>query len=320
VRLFKEKNDLIKKYMTNIEISEKSLNKELEDILKYERKIKCDKSKITKLVIPGGGVKGFALLGGVHALEELNILKNITQYAGTSTGAIICAFLNFGMKPKEIFEAIFNDNLENMTNIKLSNLLTIFGLDDGNSMLLAIEKSIKSKGYSKTTTFKNLYDTTKKTLYIVVTSMHNKCPIYMSHLTHPNIEILQALRMSYSMPLFFSPVKYCDDYIIDGGCTENYPISLFAKPNDETADDVVGFFIKENDTQEKEREINNIEEYVVNIFQCMSSYDAKKRTNGYEKQTVVIKIDPIKCMSMHVDTKTRNKLFDSGYTATMQMF
>ena len=53
----------------------------------------------------GGGAKGFAHLGILKALEELGI--TISEFSGTSAGAIAGSFYCYGYKPDQILEIIF---------------------------------------------------------------------------------------------------------------------------------------------------------------------------------------------------------------------
>ena len=50
-------------------------------------------SKRIALVLGGGGLKGFAHIGVLRALEERGIVPDV--YAGTSIGALISAALAF---------------------------------------------------------------------------------------------------------------------------------------------------------------------------------------------------------------------------------
>ena len=56
---------------------------------------------IRGLVIEGGGAKGVAYGGCLLAMEEFEILKKLTHFAGTSAGAIVSALLAVGYN--EIF-------------------------------------------------------------------------------------------------------------------------------------------------------------------------------------------------------------------------
>ena len=60
----------------------------------------------TKLVLSGGGIKGIAHVGALYALDKLDILNNITEFAGTSVGSLVLALYVIGYKPVEMYEFI----------------------------------------------------------------------------------------------------------------------------------------------------------------------------------------------------------------------
>jgi len=69
------------------------------------------------IALSGGGVKGFAHLGVLKALEEKGIEADIL--AGISAGAIVGSFIAAGKKPAEVMELINeNDFFENISKLK----------------------------------------------------------------------------------------------------------------------------------------------------------------------------------------------------------
>src|SRR5260221_13304866 len=54
------------------------------------------------LVISGGGIKGFGILGMLHKLAEDCLLSSVSSYVGSSVGGVIAALLCFGLSPIEI--------------------------------------------------------------------------------------------------------------------------------------------------------------------------------------------------------------------------
>ena len=63
-----------------------------------------DTEEFNALVLAGGGLKGFGILGGIQYLIDAKKieLKKIHYYAGTSIGAVICFFLAIGYNPIDI--------------------------------------------------------------------------------------------------------------------------------------------------------------------------------------------------------------------------
>ena len=58
------------------------------------------------LALSGGGVRGFAHIGALRALEDVGIKPDII--AGVSAGSVIAAFYAAGMTADEIFELFRN--------------------------------------------------------------------------------------------------------------------------------------------------------------------------------------------------------------------
>ena len=54
------------------------------------------------IVIAGGGMKGFAILGVLQYLYQSKLLKNIKKYIGTSVGALLSVLMVLEYQPIEI--------------------------------------------------------------------------------------------------------------------------------------------------------------------------------------------------------------------------
>ncbi|WED42999.1 patatin-like phospholipase family protein [Legionella cardiaca] len=67
---------------------------------------------IERVVFSGGGAKGVGYGGSYKALEDTGVCKNVRVLAGASAGAIVAAFIAFGMP-----SAIFSEKLQK-TNLK----------------------------------------------------------------------------------------------------------------------------------------------------------------------------------------------------------
>ena len=70
---------------------------------------------IENLVFSGAGIKLYTFLGFIKKLDEMDILKNVKSYIGTSSGSLIATLLSLDLKYKEIEEILLNLD---MTNLK----------------------------------------------------------------------------------------------------------------------------------------------------------------------------------------------------------
>ena len=180
--------------------------------------------KFNTLVLSGGGIKGTAIIGSLVVLEEHGCLKNITCFSGTSIGALLCSLLSIGYTSKELSTTILNMNLNDLRDIDLFNFFTNFGLDTGKKIIEYLEDLFTKKDVDINITFEDLYTKYKKTLIITGTCVNEHKLDIFSHKTHPKCKIIEAVRISTSMPFLYSAPKYKNNYYSDGGILNNYPV------------------------------------------------------------------------------------------------
>ena len=77
--------------------------------------------------------------------------------------------------------------------------------------------------------------------------------IYYSYETFPDMKIIDALRISFSIPFIFEPIKMNNKIYVDVGLTNNYAIDLFKHDLENTLGIIV--------TDTISKEINNIEDF-----------------------------------------------------------
>ena len=261
-----------------------------------------------KLVMSGGGIRGISLIGVLYALEKMECLDHIEEFAGVSVGALIIALCVIGYSGCEIYEFIKLFNLSRLKSISFWNL-NKYGLDTGQKIEYLLKRLIKGKGYDEDITLKKLYDLTKKKIIITTVCLNDIAVCYISHETHPNIPLYLAVRMSISLPIYYSPVFYEEKYYIDGGCLNNFPISLF----DDDIDNVIGILLVENDIGSCK--IENLEEYVMRVLQCIMKGINYNISKGYEKNTIKVLTDSINLINFDIDSQKIDTLFLNGYNS-----
>jgi predicted acylesterase/phospholipase RssA len=170
------------------------------------------------VVLGGGGIKSIAMMGGLAYLKDMGFLDTAKMYVGTSAGAVVATSLALGMHPRDLFERHVEKHVY-MPSIDISGLDTSFGLDDGRGLLAWLCSFVPPE-----MTFEELYQKTHKTLVVVVANLNTKQAEYLSHETAPKMEIVHALRMSCSVPLYFSAVSHQGMLYVDGGVVDNFPL------------------------------------------------------------------------------------------------
>lgn len=191
------------------------------------------------LVFEGGGVKGIGAIGAVGELQARGRLDHITRVAGTSAGAINALIYALGYsieEQREIlqstdFEAFLDESFGFIRDVK--RLATDFGWHRGEFFQAWLGDVIAAKLGHREATFADLaaYGDRRQgsRLYVIGTNLSTGWAECFSHRTQPSMSLLDAVRISMSIPLFFKVVRFGPraDVYVDGGVQLNYPIQLF---------------------------------------------------------------------------------------------
>jgi predicted acylesterase/phospholipase RssA len=277
------------------------------DIPIYNSKNNTQIKNKTILVVAGGGIKGLAMLGSIKCLYENNLLNNIVKYAGTSIGGLLCGLLYIGYTPYELYKFFLKLDFIKLHKSQFNNLIETFGLDNGNRILSMITKLLNARGYNDNITFKDLFIKTNKKIYITGTCLNDTSAHYFSVDTTPDMPFKIALRITMSLPIYFSPVEYNGNLYIDGGCVDNYPINLFKSE----IHNVLGIYAQNNTVYYEK--ISNFEEYLESIINSFSYSTIYLINNNYKRNTIIIKLDNINIMNLEITEDIKNELFEIGY-------
>lgn len=190
------------------------------------------------LVFEGGGMKGIAYVGALQVLEEKSILPQILRVAGTSAGAITAAMVGLNYSPGEIWDAVssmdFGKFMDDDFGVvrDINRLLSEFGWYKGNSFRKWIGEIIAQKtGHSEATFLQVQQQKAAKgfrDMYFIGTNISTHFAEVFSHEHTPRMCVADAVRISMSIPLFFTSRRSPrGDVYVDGGVLDNYPIKIF---------------------------------------------------------------------------------------------
>ncbi|MCC6818658.1 MAG: patatin-like phospholipase family protein [Bacteroidia bacterium] len=155
------------------------------------------------LALSGGGVRGVAHLGVIKALNELEI--KFSRISGTSSGAIVGAFISAGYAPEEILKIAIEKKFFGFSNLLFGKA----GLFDMKNF----------EAVYKTYFPDNNIEDLPIPLTIVATDMVNESIKYFEE-----GNLSQALMASSCVPLIFQPIQYDETILMDGGILNNFPI------------------------------------------------------------------------------------------------
>ena len=230
------------------------------------------------------GVKGAAHIGVLKAMEEENIKYD--YISGASSGSIVAALAAMGYSADEIYK-LFKKQCRKINGVELKNVLKlIWGLIVYNQIIIEglnsgekIEKIVNEAGEQK-----SIYNISQIKSNLLIPSVDlNDGGLYMfssmlqrgaysDEIKYINdISIGKAVRASCSYPGVFSPCKFEDKELIDGGIRENLPW----KETKRNGADIV-FCVKfENEKKEKCRKniIDNISKSIDILCHELSNYE-----------------------------------------------
>ena len=186
------------------------------------------------LVLSGGGAKGFAYIGLLKVLEDVNM--PIDYIGGSSMGAIVAALYSIGYSPETIKEIILKQDWTNFISDIQDRKYTayeekLFG--DKYVISIPIEDNIFSLKKSINSSFN--IDLMLNNLFSPAIHIQdfNKLPIPFlcmatDLITGEAVEInsgnlARAIRASMAIPGYFPPTEYKGKFLVDGGVVNNYP-------------------------------------------------------------------------------------------------
>lgn len=268
------------------------------------------------LSLAGGGVKGAAHIGVLKALEENNI--KIDYISGTSSGSIVSTLYAVGYTPDEIYN-IFKKYCKEINYVSFENVLKLVlglifrrkiliqGLNNGDKIEKLIRELCIKKGISNIKQIKIpivIPSVELQSGKVYIFSSLQVRSTYDDKIKYINdIDIGKAVRASCSYPGVFSPCKYKDIELIDGGIRENVP---WKELKNIGADEVISVVFEEE--LKKDDYINIIEviEKSIGILSHeLSNYELVGADN-------LIKIKT-KHMSL-LDSSKIDYLYKLGYT------
>ena len=186
-----------------------------------------------RLVFAGGGTRCLVFVEALILLETAGILERVEEYWGTSAGAFLATLMALGDSVADVRKCMYATDYIKFRDIDVNNLLNInksWGLDNGDSLMGEIERILElikpgSSAYV-------MSDIPNLTFIIANISTHEI--ILCSAKTHPTLPVIDAIRASMSLPLFFRPYTHKESghIWVDGAIGANFPWGLLSSDAD----------------------------------------------------------------------------------------
>ena len=164
------------------------------------------------LALGSGSARGLAHVGVIQVLEAYNIPIDII--AGTSIGSVVGSLYAAGASIDQLEEAALS--------MKKSKTLFLIDLALPHSGLISgkrIEEMLNDLALEDKT-----FDELKIPFAAVATDVESGAEVILNQ-----GKVIDAVRASISIPGIFTPVKYQDYYLVDGGIVDPVPVDVVQK-------------------------------------------------------------------------------------------
>jgi len=294
------------------------------------------------LVLSGGGIKGFGLVGAIEILEQLGITPKLKGIAGTSVGSIVAALLAIGYTSKEIIQIIIDMDVASIFDDKPGyicdavNFVKDWGVCPGNRIMSIMSDLVHKKTADPNYTLSDLKRDKGITLVIVATDVNSEKSVYFhpfnSIKAYSDISIVTAVRISCGIPLCFEPFEYNNRYFVDGGVLDNFPLHVFdgtypgdmsaklnlCKPNHK----VLGIkLVSAYDHNHSSTTFSNVFEYLGSFINMFLIENEKHQTvPGFWLRTIMINTPTYPITKFSLSKKEKQELIDLGRQQTSKFF
>lgn len=284
-------------------------------------------------VASGAGMNGFAFIGTIRKFEEIwgaqCILKSKGWYA-SSMGALLLTFYTIGYTTEEIQQIFLSFPFDTLISPTFDNFWNECYLEDGQMFYTFIESCLKERNIEPTITLQQLYNKTGLLNGICVSNITLSTVECWTHLTHPHIPLIDALRITSAYPFFFPPVIYSPElqnpqktYLYtDGALFCPYPFRYIPKKH---IQHTIGLYyshkkIEDIDTKEytaEELKPHNLMHFIQMLFRSSRvflTHTDISITKDIQKQTVFYTSSILHELDFSPSHEEREMILAYGYT------
>lgn len=279
-------------------------------------------SKKYLCIFGGGAIRGFAYLGALEALREINV--EIKAYAGSSVGAVFATFAALGFSSCELRDVFGEVNFDLFKDIQI-NLAKNFAISKGEFFIEWIRSSIEKKYYGEKyvkgknnpVTFKDI----DCDLVVITTNINGCTPYLFSKYTTPDFEVAQAVKISTAMPGLLEPFEYENHLLIDGDMMKSWPMWRISSTLCPDEYRILEFRLEGGKNWAK---VNNSVEFINSVFCTLSNFATDFIKSVYQPKDkfdyISIDTDKVLPVEFTLPAPKRQKLIEVGYTTTMEYF
>ena len=184
---------------------------------------------IKHLVLEGGSYKGLSVIGTLKYLNQNKYynIEDIKTIYGTSAGAYIAVLICLNIEWKVLIDYIVNRPWEKIIPINAEMFIEMInskGFFDDTFFYRSLENVFLAKDITLDITLKEFYDFSQIELHMFSIRVQDFVIVDYSYKTHPKMKLLHVIYQTCCIPYIFKPHWYDNNYYIDGGLLNNYPV------------------------------------------------------------------------------------------------
>jgi predicted acylesterase/phospholipase RssA len=170
----------------------------------------------------------------------------------------------------------------------------------------------------KLLTMRQLYIEYEKRLICCTYNITHDRPEYLTPEEYPDLPCLIALRMSSNLPLIFENFKYMDNFYIDGGIADNFPIDR----GEMEGEKVLAFLTQFKHDSFGDITDGKILDYIYKIMFIPITQSVEYRIRKTTRKSTIIRLaySGVKFFNFDISSTTRLDMFSCGYQTTKSFF
>ena len=273
---------------------------------------------IKKLVISGGDLTFLSMLGVIKIIKDDII--NVDEIFSVSCGSWIGLFLSLKIDPEIIINYFIErpwDKLFYFDSEKILNLYNSIGIYSVDVFYEIFKPLFKICNLDVNITMKELYNHSNIKLNVYSTKYSDLSFCCFNYEKTPELKVIDAIFMSSSIPIIFKPLKYNNDYYIDGGYNCNFPLYQCIKEI-ESKSEILGIEAVHLDEEDfiNATDDDNVLSFYTKL--CFKFILDKRMSNNFEKDDInkiIIKYEHFefsKFLKAINDEKTRADMIKNG--------
>lgn len=238
---------------------------------------------IKHIVIAGGAHMGYAFYGSLKTLiqKKFFTIDQLETIYATSVGSIVAIFMLLQFDWDEMDKYLIERPWHKVFTFDIPSLIKSFsrgGIYRGDKFAELFKPLLLAKDLQPNITLQEFYDYSNVELHFISTKMEGLKLCDISHKTHPDWELIDAVHATSALPILFTPhERENGDLYLDGAIQSNYPMDRCIQDGHST-DEILGvnfcssssYLQTDSESERKDVKNNNnslqLFRYVVEIF------------------------------------------------------